>query len=270
MAQPPDEAPEPPEPFRPPPPIYAPPPSGEGPPPPPYAPPPPVGAPPPAGMPPLGPPPPGAPPGAPPPGAAPAAYPLPGADAQYPPPARPSRRTPLIIGGAVALVFLLVAAGAAVYLATSGGDGYDGGPTDLRQPMALQQVAAVSQAPCAAGTLPEASGTSCYRLAGGGMTVRRVERMKVEPPSGGTTSWTIQIGLTKADARAFADLTATAARQQPGTPGQQIAMVVGGRVLSAPAVNGGPITGGSLQINGSFTRDRAEDLVTRIAGRRPS
>ncbi|WP_433137895.1 SecDF P1 head subdomain-containing protein [Actinomadura nitritigenes] len=252
MAQPPGE---PPEPFRPPPPIYAPPPSGEGPPPPPYAPTPP------AGMPPAGPPPPGAPP---------TAYPLPGAGAQYPPPARPSRRTPLIIGGVAALVLVLVVAGVAVFLATSGGDGYDGGPTDLRQPMTLQQVAAVTQAPCAAGTLPEASGTSCYRLAGGGMTVRRVERMKVEPPSGGSTSWTIQIGLTKADARAFAGLTGTAAQQQPGTPGQQIAMVVGGRVLSAPAVTDGPITGGSVQITGSFTRDRAEDLVARIAGRRPS
>ncbi|MGI5321579.1 SecDF P1 head subdomain-containing protein [Actinomadura nitritigenes] len=257
MAQPPDE---PPEPFRPPPPIYAPPPSGEGPPPPPYAPPPP------AGMPPPGP----SPAGGAPAGGAPAAYPLPGADAQYPPPARPPRRTPLIIGGVAALVLVLLVAGAAVYLAASGGDGYDGGATDLRQPMTLQQVAAVSQAPCAAGTLPEASGTSCYRLAGGGMTVRRVERMKVEPPSGGTTSWTIQIGLTKADARAFAGLTATAARQQPGTPGQQIAMVVGGRVLSAPAVNGGPITGGSVQITGSFTRRQAEDLVARIAGRRPA
>ncbi|GAA0211254.1 hypothetical protein GCM10009527_004080 [Actinomadura nitritigenes] len=266
MAQPPDEPPEPLEPFRPPPPIYAPPPSGEGPPPPPYAPSPPVG------MPPPGPPLPGTPPDAPPPGAAPAAYPLPGADVRYPPPARPPRRTPLIIGGAVALVLLLVAAGAAVYLAAGGGDGdgYDGGPTDLRQPLTLQQVAAVSQAPCAAGTLPEASGTSCYRLAGGGMTVRRVERMKAEPPSGVTTSWTIQIGLTRADAQAFAGLTAAAARQQPGTPGQQIAMVVGGRVLSAPAVNGGPITGGSLQITGSFTRGQAEDLVARIAGRRPS
>jgi hypothetical protein len=217
-------------------------------------------------MPPFGPPPGAAQPGAAPPGA----YPLPGADVPYPPPARPSRRAPLIIGGVVALVLVLVVAGVAAYLATSGDDGYDGGPADLRQPLVLQQVAAVSQAPCAAGTLPEASGTSCYRLAGGGMTVRRVERMKVEPPSGGMPSWTIQIGLTKADARAFAVLTAAAARQQPGTPGQQIAMVVGGRVLSAPAVNGGPITGGSVQITGSFTRSQAEDLVARIAGRRPS
>ncbi|MBO2465970.1 SecDF P1 head subdomain-containing protein [Actinomadura violacea] len=246
MAQPPDD---PPEPFRPPPPIYAPPSSADTP-PPPYAPPP---------------------PNAPPPGAAPpAAYPLPGAAAQYPSAARPAARTPLIIAGAAALVFVLLAAGVAVYLATRGGGGYDGGPADLRQPLTLQQVAAVSQAPCAAGTLPEASGTSCYRLAGGGMTVRRVEHMKAEPPAGGTTSWTVQIGLTAADARAFARLTEAAARQQPGTPGQQIAMVAGGRVLSAPAVTGGPITGGSVQITGSFTRAKAEDLVARISGRRPS
>ncbi|QKG26769.1 SecDF P1 head subdomain-containing protein [Actinomadura verrucosospora] len=251
MAQPPDD---PPEPFRPPPPIYAPPSSGEAP-PPPYSPPPPNAP----------------PPNAPPPGAAPpAAYPLPGAAAQYPPPGKPAARTPLIIGGAAALVFVLLAAGVAVYLATRGGGGYDGGPADLRQPLILQQVAAVSQAPCAAGTLPEASGTSCYRLAGGGMTVRRVEHMKAEPPAGGTTSWTIQIGLTRADAQAFARLTEAAARQVPGTPGQRIAMVAGGRVLSAPAVTGGPITGGSVQISGSFTRAQAEDLVARIGGRRPS
>ncbi|MWA05052.1 hypothetical protein F8568_032755 [Actinomadura sp. LD22] len=256
MAQPPDEPPEPPEPFRPPPPIYAPPPADDGPPPPPYAP-PPQGAPPSAG--------------APPPGAAPTAYPLPGAGAPYGPPARTSSRTPLIIGAvAGAFVLVLLAAGVAVYLATRGGGGYDGGPTDLRQPLTLQQVSAVSQAPCAAGTLPEASGTSCYRLAAGGMTVRRVEHMKAEPPSGGTTTWTIRIDLTKADARAFAGLTGAAAQQPAETPGQRIAMVVGGRVLSAPAVTDGPITGGSVQISGAFTRAKAEDLVARITGRRPS
>ncbi|MEU9015988.1 hypothetical protein [Actinomadura sp. NPDC048394] len=248
MAQPPDD---PPEPFRPPPPIYAPPPTGEGAPPPPYAPPPP--------------------PGPPPAGAAPGAYPLPGAAEPYPPSARPTRRTPLIIGAvAAAFVLVLLVAGAAVYLATRGDGGYDGGPADLRQPMVLQQVAAVSQAPCAAGTLPEASGTSCYRLAGGGMTVRRVEHMKAEPPSGGATFWTIQIGFTRADGQAFARLTGIAAQQQPNEPGQRIAMVVGGQVLSAPAVTGGPITGGTLQISGDFTRAKAEDLVARIIGRRPS
>ncbi|MFB4297335.1 hypothetical protein [Actinomadura sp. NTSP31] len=258
MGQPPDdpsEPPKPPEPFRPPPPIYAPPPSGEGPPPPPFAPPPGYG---------------------PAPGAPPAAFPLPGS-AQAPPPPR-SRRTPvLLLAGGAALVAVLLLAGAVTYLATRGGDGYDGGPAALRQPMILQQVAEVSHAPCAAGTLPEAPGTqpeasgaSCYRLAGGGMTVRRVRHMKAVPPAGGTTSWAVQMELTEADARAFGDLTGQAARQAPGSPANRIAMVVGGRVLSAPTVSGGPITGGSVQISGRFTRSEAEDLIARITGRRPS
>ncbi|GAA2145061.1 SecDF P1 head subdomain-containing protein [Actinomadura napierensis] len=254
MGQPPDdpsEPPKPPEPFRPPPPIYAPPPS-DGPPPPPFAPPPGYG---------------------PAPGAPPAAYPLLGSGGQAPPETR-SRRAPLLLlAGGAALVAVLLIAGAVTYLATrgdDGGDGDDGGPAALRQPMVLQQVAEVSQAPCAAGTLPEASGTSCYRLAGGGMTVRLVRHMKAVPPAGGTTSWAIQMELTEADARAFADLSGQAARQAPGSPANRIAMVVGGRVLSAPAVTGGPITGGSVQISGRFTRSGAEDLIARITGRRPS
>ena len=48
--------------------------------------------------------------------------------------------------------------------------------------------------------------------------------------------------------------------------GGQVAILINGRVLSAPSIQS-PITGGSAQISGRFTRDEADQLARHLAGR---
>ncbi|MBT2209947.1 hypothetical protein [Actinomadura sp. NEAU-AAG7] len=192
------------------------------------------------------------------------------------PPPRGSARLVIVLVVAAA-VFALVVAGAVGYLVLSGGDA-DGdddlGPTDLRRPLTFQQVAAVTAPPCAAGTLPDAEPTpkkapECFRTAPGGLTVRHVEAIKAAPPdaASGQTSWSVQLTLASADAAGFARLSGQAAQSAAGSPGQRIAMIVDGRVVSAPAVQGGPITGGEVSISGTFTQTEARDLLRLMTGR---
>ncbi|MGW6448760.1 SecDF P1 head subdomain-containing protein [Lentzea sp. NPDC055074] len=48
--------------------------------------------------------------------------------------------------------------------------------------------------------------------------------------------------------------------------GNQVAILINGRVLSAPTIQS-PITGGSTQISGKFTRDEADQLARQLVGR---
>ncbi|MGP4024980.1 SecDF P1 head subdomain-containing protein [Actinomadura sp. 3N407] len=173
----------------------------------------------------------------------------------------------------VALLTLgVLLAGAAVFLvirdAVGGGDG-GSGPADLREPMIFQQVAETSRPPCGSGTVPDAEDAGCLRLGPERMTVERVERIEAVPPEPGSgqTGWAVQLELTTPDGAAFGRLTGKAAEQPAGSPGRRIAMIVGGRVVSAPSVSGGPITGGLVMISGRYTRSEAEDLVARMTGR---
>ncbi|WP_067462604.1 SecDF P1 head subdomain-containing protein [Actinomadura macra] len=200
--------------------------------------------------------------------------PPPGAFPPLPPPSAsrgPGRLVVVLV--AVAAVVLLLVAGVAGYLLLRDGDADAevSGPADLREPLRFQQVEAITQPPCAAGTLPDTTSTSCYRPAPGGMTVTHVQEIKVAPP-GPTTgqTWGVQLTLDTADAAGFARLSGLAAQAPPGTPTRQIAMVVGGRVLAAPEIAGGPITGGALTISGRFTRTEVTDLIRRMTGRETS
>ncbi|MFD4643336.1 precorrin-3B C(17)-methyltransferase [Lentzea sp. NPDC058436] len=47
---------------------------------------------------------------------------------------------------------------------------------------------------------------------------------------------------------------------------KQVAILINGRVLSAPTIQS-PITGGSAQISGKFTRDEADQLARQLVGR---
>ncbi|WP_242902145.1 SecDF P1 head subdomain-containing protein [Actinomadura terrae] len=195
-----------------------------------------------------------------------------------PPPPRGSSRLVIVLV-AVAAAFVLVAAGAIGYIVLSGDDaaGDDRlGPTDLRRPLTFQQVAAVSAPPCAAGTLPDAApgpkkAPECYRPGPGGMTVRHVEAIRTVPPDAASgQSWSVQLSLASADAAGFARLSGQAAQSAAGSPGRRIAMIVDGRVVSAPEVQGGPITGGEVVIGGTFTESEARDLLRLMTGRETS
>jgi len=180
-------------------------------------------------------------------------------------------RNPVITALVAAAILVLLIAGATVVgfqLLRDGGDpGTD--PVDLRQPLLVQQVARVQPPPCPAGTLRETAGTECFTLEPGGMTVRRLEEIRLVPPGPQGPDWAIALTLTRADAAIFGNLTTRAMTADSGTAANRIAMVVGDVVVSAPMVTGA-ITGGQVQISGRFDRPAAERLIERLTGRPPS
>jgi preprotein translocase subunit SecD len=70
------------------------------------------------------------------------------------------------------------------------------------------------------------------------------------------TGWEIDFTLTSAGAETFGDVTTAMV-------GQQLAIVVDNRVISAPTVQQ-PITNGTGRITGGFTKTRAQDLATQL------
>lgn len=76
-------------------------------------------------------------------------------------------------------------------------------------------------------------------------------------PQSGAGNWQVDLTMTTAGAKKFAD--ATKALYQQKAPTNQFGIVLDGVVMSAPAVNE-PILGGSAVISGSFTAEEAKAL----------
>ncbi|MEO8106711.1 MAG: hypothetical protein ABI720_05275 [Actinomycetes bacterium] len=74
--------------------------------------------------------------------------------------------------------------------------------------------------------------------------------------------WVVQVSLNADAAQTFADVTKRVATLGP--PLNQLAIVLNGAVVSAPAVQE-PISGGLLQITGTFTQEEAEALAASLA-----
>lgn len=125
---------------------------------------------------------------------------------------------------------------------------------------ALLPVLETSAIPCAAGTVGALDGTSCYKL-GQGMTDIKAEKATAGL-SGGTT-WVVQVTLNDTDGDKFAALTS--ALYQLPAPRNQLAIVIDGKVITAPTITQ-PISGPELEISGAFTRKDATDLARRLAG----
>jgi preprotein translocase subunit SecD len=185
-------------------------------------------------------------------------------------PARTGR--PVLIVVAAAMAVLLLLGGVVVALLLLDDDEPAAAqPARLQAPLMFQQVSATQTAPCEAGALPAETGTTCYRLVPGGMTVQQVADVRLAYPDGknGMTTWGVEIELLPADAARFAVLSEKAAAVQEGLPGRHVAIVVGGKVASAPEVRQ-RIAGPEILISGQFERVDAEGLVQRLTGRRPS
>ncbi|NHC15733.1 hypothetical protein G9H71_18275 [Motilibacter sp. E257] len=130
---------------------------------------------------------------------------------------------------------------------------------------------------CAYGTSPETfeparpdkgliacnSSYTKFLLGPAEVTSAEVVSATVESAAG-TEEFLVHVELREAGATAFAPLTEAAVDRD--APGNTVAIVVGDRVVSAPQV-AGPITGGQLQITGSFSEDEAEQLADAIAAR---
>jgi hypothetical protein len=164
---------------------------------------------------------------------------------------------PVLVVGAVVLVVVAILAGVLLYGAFSD-RAAGGGRHTLSHPVGLRPVAAVYDGPCRSGDL--AGGGECYRL-GGGMTLAAVDDISVDSGSNGDS--VVTLSLRSADRKRFTHLTERLSAQSP--PHNRLAIVVRGRVVSAPAVVQ-TITGGQVQIAGNYTEDEAQRLVDRITG----
>lgn len=96
-----------------------------------------------------------------------------------------------------------------------------------------------------------------------GMTVRRTLSAKASLDQQYGQRFIVTIELGSADATRFGELTGKLAQRQ--SPQNRMAMVRGGKMLSAPSVLSA-ITGGKVQITGSFDRDKAEQLARDLGG----
>jgi len=133
-------------------------------------------------------------------------------------------------------------------------------PIHLRSPIQFRQVAAIGNAACPPGSggLPDSAAPACIYLTGTGMTVTIVQSAQVVRTGPG--QYVLYLALTPAQTRPFAALT----RKVSGLPSprDQLAIIVGGRVIANPAVQG-PITDGSAQIP-CDTRAQAESLLSAL------
>jgi hypothetical protein len=133
--------------------------------------------------------------------------------------------------------------GALVVALTVGalGIGHRGGPAApapassvwLRAPLVFAQVAAASRPPCAVHSVKVLAPNppACLRLGGFRMTVTRIESARVQQFHGDDL---LGIRLTPADSRRFATLTRELARLH--SPHNELAMVIGGRIMDHPVV----------------------------------
>ncbi|REE98058.1 SecDF P1 head subdomain-containing protein [Thermomonospora umbrina] len=178
-------------------------------------------------------------------------------------PARRGSRTPLIIAiGAGALVLAVAVVFGAFLLVQD-----DEEPANARRltaSLGFQRVVSSTPGACASGGTPSSDGKTCHRL-GPGMTVHELAEIRAVPPDTRGPTWTILITLRPSDATTFGELTRQVSAAPPGTPARQLAIVVGGKVVSAPEVLQ-PLTSGDVEISGQFTQDGATSLIAQITG----
>lgn len=132
-------------------------------------------------------------------------------------------------------------------------------PIRLRSPIQFRQVAAISNTSCPAGSggLPDSGAPACVFLTGTGMTVSVLLSAQVAPAGNG--SYLLEIDLTPAQTGTFAVLTQKL--WDLSSPRDQLAVIIDGRVIDHPAVQG-PVTCGTAEIAGFATRAQAESLLS--------
>ncbi|MEU9336045.1 protein kinase [Streptomyces sp. NPDC048290] len=180
--------------------------------------------------------------------------------APRPAPRRAPRRRALGIGIAVAVL-----AGGGVLYAMQG-DG--AAPGTVVQDMRLALVEQSQTGECA-DTLPPPTFyapelETCFSVstrAADRMSVTRFQEVRAvfETNSGG---WVVQATFQDGeDTERFTELTRRASQRE--NPRNQLAILLGDRLISAPAVTG-PLTGGEMQISAEYTQDEANELARQL------
>jgi preprotein translocase subunit SecD len=87
------------------------------------------------------------------------------------------------------------------------------------------------------------------------------------PETNSASAWQVLLNFKGDGAKAFGDLTTTMYDKYgtSGSPLDDLAVVLDGGVVSFPAINQGPITGGQAQITGNFTQNTATTLANQLS-----
>jgi preprotein translocase subunit SecD len=137
----------------------------------------------------------------------------------------------------------------------------------MSDPLRFAPVQSVTAGDCADATpdtLRSPDSASCVSLVpGDGFEVARLHAAKAVFDSDFGDGWVVQIAFGDEDAERFGDLTGRLAGRIP--PANQLAIVLGERLLTSPSVDG-RIDGGAVDISGDFSRQEAEDLAEQLRG----
>jgi hypothetical protein len=138
-------------------------------------------------------------------------------------------------------------------------------PGAAKTPLDFYVVQEVAPGPCTTETPGQqytaADGSSCLKVsAAGGFSVRQLDQIRVQndPEAGG---WTVQVTFADRDGAQFTDLTGSVSGQPE--PRNQIAIVVGSRVVSNPTVVE-RIPGGTAVITTRQTEVEAKSLAREL------
>jgi preprotein translocase subunit SecD len=198
---------------------------------------------------------------------------------QMPPPqygpqydGQPKRsRGPLILIVALGLVLVAVLAIGAVVLLRNNDDkpAVTKAATRPSTPEAVQFRPVLKTEPngCGASTTTSPDGTACgadgTRYTLGKVALDGTHVAEVKAGQGTDLSWVVNLTLDDAGSKSFEQLTAELATKT--APQNQLAIVVRGRVVTAPTVMS-PIPGGKVQLSSNFTRSDAEKTAADITG----
>ena len=131
------------------------------------------------------------------------------------------------------------------------------GPVDLRQPLELARVVPAGGPTGTAATVAADPDGEQLALEQPFLTITRLEDAAVQRAEY-DNSWTIVVRMTEPDARTFGEWTSDHV-------GERAAIVVNGRVVSAPEIQAA-ITTGDVVIAGRFTERAAKDLLAQLTG----
>ncbi|MEU4534590.1 excalibur calcium-binding domain-containing protein [Streptosporangium sp. NPDC023825] len=178
---------------------------------------------------------------------------------------RASRVTTAILVTVLVLVVLITGVlGTVAVLMTRNPDMPLGGtpPRRLATPLHFAPVIEAKTGPCTVpDTYPDDLGQTCYSVAAG-VNVNAVRKIEAIQEKSG--AYSVRIAFAPAFREQINDLTTEAVNEDDPVR-QQIAIVVGQKVVAAPRV-AQAITDDSLSIAGSFTKEQADAMVVRLLG----
>ncbi|MDP9861599.1 MULTISPECIES: excalibur calcium-binding domain-containing protein [Streptosporangium] len=176
---------------------------------------------------------------------------------------RASRVTTVVLIVALVVVVMITGVlGTLAVLMTRNPDVPLGAAPPARLPVPIHFAPVTGSQPGACTSpdgMPDDAGQTCYTLAGG-VSVTAVHKIETVQEKNG--AYSVRIAFAPAFRDQINDLTQEAVKQQ-------IAIVVGEKVVAAPRV-AQVITEDSLSIAGSFTKEQADAMVARLRGTAPS